>query len=47
MGRELGISVGTIKQYLNHIFKAFDVHSRGELVALIERIAHDQPSIEP
>lgn len=44
IGRELGISVGTVKQYLNHIFKAFNVHSRGELVALVERIARDQPA---
>jgi DNA-binding CsgD family transcriptional regulator len=42
IGRELGISVGTVKQYLNRTFKAFQVHSRGELVALIERIARDQ-----
>jgi DNA-binding CsgD family transcriptional regulator len=38
----LGISVGTVKQYLNRVFKTFDVHSRGELVALIERIAREQ-----
>jgi DNA-binding CsgD family transcriptional regulator len=42
IGRELGISVGTVKQYLNRVFKTFDVHSRGELVALIERIAREQ-----
>ena len=41
IGRELGISEGTVKQYLNHVFKAFDVHSRGELVALIERMARE------
>ena len=41
VARELGISVGTVKQYLNGVFKTFDVHSRGELVALIERIARD------
>jgi DNA-binding CsgD family transcriptional regulator len=39
IGRDLGISVGTVKQYLNRVFKTFDVHSRGELVATIERIA--------
>lgn len=43
IARELGISVGTVKQYLNGIFKTFDVHSRGELVALIERIAREEP----
>ncbi len=42
IGRELGISVGTVKQYLNRVFKTFDVHSRGELVAMIERIAREQ-----
>lgn len=39
---DLGISVGTVKQYLNRIFKTFDVHSRGELVALIERVAREE-----
>jgi DNA-binding CsgD family transcriptional regulator len=43
IGRDLGISVGTVKQYLNRVFKTFDVHSRGELVATIERIARDKP----
>lgn len=43
IARELGISVGTVKQYLNGIFKTFDVHSRGELAALIERIAREDP----
>ena len=42
ISRELGISVGTVKQYLNRVFKTFDVHSRGELVAAIERIAREQ-----
>jgi len=42
IGRELGISAGTVKQYLNGVFKTFDVHSRGELVALIERLAREQ-----
>ena len=42
IGRELGISEGTVKQYLNGVFKTFDVHSRGELVALIERLAREQ-----
>lgn len=41
IGRELGISEGTVKQYLNGVFKTFDVHSRGELVALIEQIARE------
>lgn len=44
IARELGISVGTVKQYLNRVFKTFDVHSRGELVALIERVAREAPS---
>jgi len=42
VGRELGISVGTVKQYLNRVFKAFDVRSRGELVAFLEQIAREQ-----
>lgn len=43
IGRDLGISVGTVKQYMNRMFKTFDVHSRGALVALVERIARDRP----
>jgi DNA-binding CsgD family transcriptional regulator len=39
IANDLGISVGTVKQYLNRIFKTFDVHSRVALVAVIERIA--------
>lgn len=42
IARRLEITVGTVKQYLNKVFKAFDVHSRSALVAAVERIADDE-----
>jgi len=37
IARELGISVGTVKQHVNAIFKAIGVSSRAELLALAVR----------
>ncbi|HTM23482.1 MAG TPA: LuxR C-terminal-related transcriptional regulator, partial [Kofleriaceae bacterium] len=36
---ELGVCAGTVKNYLTDVYLALDVHSRTELVALIQELS--------
>jgi DNA-binding CsgD family transcriptional regulator len=35
----LALTVGTVKSYVHEVFEKLDVHSRGELLALLDRMA--------
>jgi len=42
LARQLRVSLGTIKQHLNHVFAAMGVRSRTQLVALLRQVADEE-----
>lgn len=42
LARQLKLSIGTIKQHLDHIFAAVGVRSRTQLVAMLRQVAEEE-----